>query len=400
MFAELDGVLAAAPPSCRRPALWDSPLVLVSSRRSSPKPQPRRAERSRRPPSLRVYLGRQLPALTRMTWGYRVFDAASPRRPAHRGLFVSWAPFSRRTETLARWFDLDTVYVRAPWFNRPLLAPLRYSAQILRTYLLLVAASPDEVWVMDPPAPAVLTTWLYCWRRGIPLVVDMHTIGFYAPRWRIFRPLEMPALRYAARNVVTNSQLASRVVSWGCRAAILTDPLPKPPDVSDVRPEPGSVTVIATFSDDEPIAQLPLVAQALPQMKLYVTGRPRGDVATWPRNLIATGFVGDTEFWMRLAASEVILVLTTRPNTLLSGGYEALSLGKPLVISDQLVLRDYFGDAAVYVDASAEGIATGVLEAFRRAPELAQRSVALARLRETEWSEAARRLRAAILGHS
>lgn len=323
-------------------------------------------------------------------------DVPSTEPSVRRGLFISWAPFSRRTETLARRLDLDCVQVKAPWFKRPLFAPLKYPAQIVRTWRTLAATRPAEVWVMDPPAPAVLTAWLYCYRRRLPLVVDMHTVGFYDPKWRLLRRLELPALRYAACNVVTNEDLAARVRAWGCRTAILTDPLPDPPDAGDVRPEAGSATIIATFSEDEPIDRLPAVARALPDVKLYVTGRPRTDVHAWPSNLVATGFVSDAEFWRRLRASDAVVVLTARPNTLLSGGYEALSLGKPLVVSDQVVLRDYFGDAAVYVDDDAESIAAGIREALDHGDELAATSAALAELREAEWASAARRLCAAV----
>lgn len=323
---------------------------------------------------------------------------ASQRDPRSRGLFISWAPFSRRTQSLAARFGLEWVQVQAPWFKRPLYAPLKYPVQVLRTWRLLNSRDPAEVWVMDPPAPAVLIAWLYCRRRRRALVVDMHTVGFYDPKWRALRCVEMPALREAASNVVTNAELAARVRAWGCPVAVLTDPLPVPPDLSDVEPEPGTATVIATFSEDEPIGLLPQVASALREVRFFVTGRPRIDTTTWPENLVATGFLGDADFWRRLAASDVIVVLTTRPNTLLSGGYEALSLGRPLVVSDHSVLREYFADAAVYVRGDAAGIAAGVREALARSTELAERSAALAARREAEWVDAAERLLAVVRG--
>ena len=251
---------------------------------------------------------------------------------------------------------------------------------------------------MDPPVPAVLTAWLYCRRRSRPLVVDMHTVGFYDPKWRALRRLEMPALRQAASNVVTNAELAGRVRAWGCPVAILTDPLPMPPDLSGVEPEPGTATIIATFSKDEPITLLPEVASALRDVRFFVTGRPRLDTTTWPANLVATGFLSDTDFWRRLAASAVIVVLTKRPNTLLSGAYEALSLRSPLVVSDHAVLREYFEDAVVYVHDDVAGIAAGVREALARTAELAERSAALAARREAEWASTAERLLAVVRG--
>ena len=132
--------------------------------------------------------------------------------------------------------------------------------------------------------------------------------------------------------------------------------------------EPGLVTVVATYSKDEPLGILPAVAERLPDVRFAVTGAPRGDLGGWPANLTATGFLSDDDYWRQLARSAAIVVLTTRPATLLSGGYEAMAVGRPLVISDHGVLRDYFADAAVYT-----GAASGPLsEAVSRA--LAQRT--------------------------
>ena len=74
-----------------------------------------------------------------------------------------------------------------------------------------------------------------------------------------------------------------------------------------------------------------------------MTGAPRGDLGRWPANLTATGFLSDDDYWRQLRVRPSIVVLTTRPATLLSGGYEAMAVGRPLVISDHGVLRDYFG---------------------------------------------------------
>lgn len=307
-------------------------------------------------------------------------------------MFVSWAPFSRRTQTLSRRLGLDAVHVQAPGFKRPLYAPLKYPIQLLRTAVLLARRRPRQVWVMDPPAPAVMLAWLHCRRHGTPLVVDMHTVGFYDRKWRLLRPLEAPALRAAAACVVTNDELARTVRGWGGRAVVLRDPLPDPPDVSAVALEPRSVCVIATFSDDEPIDELPALASLLPDVTIYVTGRPRVSTSSWPHNLTATGLLDDAAFWRRLAASSVVAVFTRRPNTLLSGGYEALSLGKPLVVSDHAVLREYFEDAAVFVASTAADMAAGLREALERALELTERSATLARRREAQWASTADRV--------
>jgi glycosyltransferase involved in cell wall biosynthesis len=313
-----------------------------------------------------------------------------------RGLFLSWAPFSRRCETLAQRFDLELRFISTPWPKRPLTVPLKYPWQTAATVRTLLARAHDELWVMDPPTPAVLLVGLAARLRRRPLVVDMHTVAFTALAWRLLRALERPLLRRAAAVVVTNEELAAQVRSWGARAFVLPDPLPEPPADLATTGERREVTVIATFSKDEPLWLLPEVARRRPDLRLAVTGAARGDLSTWPPNLRATGFLSERAFWEQLERSSAIVVLTTRAATLLSGGYEALVLARPLVTSDHAALREYFGDAAVYADDDVDSLTAALSEALDRGEELAVRLRGLARRRATEWERAAAGLRAAV----
>ncbi len=318
------------------------------------------------------------------------------------GVFVSWAPFSRRTETLAQAFDLDLTFLKTPWPKRPWTTPVKYPWQAVRTVRELDARDPGELWVMDPPSLLVAIAGGWAGRHRAPLVVDMHTVAFFAREWRYLRPLEAPALRAAAAVVVTNEGLAREVRGWGARAFVLPDPLPAvPAGVGGLADpvDPGLVTVVATYSKDEPLELLPAVAESLPQLRFAVTGAPRGDLGRWPANLTPTGFLSDREYWRQLARSAVVVVLTTRPATLLSGGYEAVALGRPLVTSDHAVLRDYFGQAALYAPADSRQLSAAVGEAVARGSELAEGIVALRAVREAGWDRAAARLRA-VLGRA
>jgi glycosyltransferase involved in cell wall biosynthesis len=318
---------------------------------------------------------------------------------AETSVFVTWAPFSRRTETLADRRGMTVLQVGAPWFKRPWAAPLKYPLQMIRTVRALRRLRPSQVWVMDPPLPAVAVAWAYARRRSLPLVVDIHSVGFYGAKWRSLRPLEKPLLRYAAAVIVTNEELAARVREWGATPVVLPDPLPDPP-LSARRQEvdDSMITVVATYSEDEPIDALPEVARRLADVTIHVTGRPRVPTERWPRNLRATGFLQDGEYWDLLARSAAVVVLTTRPNTLLSGAYEALSLQRPLVVSDHEVLRRYHADAAVYVNAKAESIADGIGMALSDTERLSEASRALATRRDAEWAGSARVLDGLLSG--
>jgi glycosyltransferase involved in cell wall biosynthesis len=313
------------------------------------------------------------------------------------GLFLSWAPFSRRTETLAAAFGLDARFVTTPWPKRPWTVPLKYPWQTGATAAVLATADVGELWVMDPPLPAVATVAAAARLRRAPLVVDMHTVAFYAREWRLLRPLELPLLRRASAVLVTNESLAGQVRGWGAPAFVLPDPLPFVPAGVDASAlEPDLVTVVATYSKDEPIEILPTVARALPEARIAVTGRARGDLSGWPPNLRPTGFLEDIEYWRQLARSAVVVVLTTRPETLLSGGYEALAVGRPLVTSDHAVLREYFGDAALYARDGHGSLEVALRVALDAQAEYAARAASLADTRRAEWTAAADTLRSRL----
>jgi glycosyltransferase involved in cell wall biosynthesis len=307
-------------------------------------------------------------------------------------LFLSWAPFSRRTQTLAAAFGLEVRFLPTPWPKRPLTTPLKYPWQAAATAAEVYRRRPAELWVMDPPTPLVVIGGLYAWRAGVPLVVDMHTVAFTAPEWRLLRPAELPFLRRAAAVVVSNDELAAQVESWGCRAVVLPDAVPTAPAPEAAAVEPGLVTVVATYSADEPLHLLPGVAARLPDVRFAVTGAPRGDLRAWPANLRPTGFLDEHAYWALLRRSAAVMVLTTRPATLLSGGYEALAVGRPLVTSDHAALRGYFGDAALYAAAGEASLAEAVRAALDDAPRRAARLHALRDVRRTQWRQAADRL--------
>ena len=223
----------------------------------------------------------------------------------------------------------------------------------------------------------------------------MHTVAFTALAWRLLRAFERPVLRQARAVVVTNEELAARVRSWGARAFVLPDPLPEPPPDLPAAHEREEVTIVATYSKDEPLWLLPDVARRRPDLRLRSRGSPRRPVG------LAGEPAGDRvsrerAYWEQLKRSAAVVVLTTRSATLLSGGYEALVLGRPLVTSDHAVLREYFGDAAVYADADVESLTMALSDALDRGEELVARLRALATRRAAEWERDAARLLAAV----
>jgi hypothetical protein len=66
------------------------------------------------------------------------------------------------------------------------------------------------------------------------------------------------------------------------------------------------------------------------------------------------------QFLALLRGVDAIIVLTTRDHTLLSGAWEAVSLGIPLIVSDWPILRDQFFMGTIHIPNTVAGLCDGV----------------------------------------
>jgi glycosyltransferase involved in cell wall biosynthesis len=104
-----------------------------------------------------------------------------------------------------------------------------------------------------------------------------------------------------------------------------------------------------------------------------------------PGNVTFTGYLSEPSYQSLLASCDVILALTTAANTLLCGAYEAVALAKPLVMSEQKVMTDYFYKGCVTACNTPRELAAAVERALANAPRLTAESRELAKELEESW---------------
>jgi hypothetical protein len=97
-----------------------------------------------------------------------------------------------------------------------------------------------------------------------------------------------------------------------------------------------------------------------------------------PANAVFTGFLPYPEFLGELMAANVAAAFSTDPQIMNRAAFEAVGLGRPLVLSDLPALRDRFGEAALLAPNRPPEMAEALREALGRQRELAGRSAALA----------------------
>jgi glycosyltransferase involved in cell wall biosynthesis len=288
----------------------------------------------------------------------------TPARRRPEGLVIAWMPTSRRSATIAERLGYELVLIGRSGFRRPWSAPLAYMGSSLRMVAALVRRRPRAAIIIAPPFLAPLLAWPFLAVLRAPFAIDVHSGALLDRRWR----WSVGALAWVARHsvgaVVTLRSLQALLAERGVTSVIVPDPLP---DLGGPAMAAGgasedtdvaTVVAICGWAPDEPLQSLVAAAAGRP-WRLVLTGSPR-QALDLPPHVELAGFLADDAYVARLRKAAAIVVLTTREDTLLSGAWEALAAGRPLVLSGTTALRETFGDGPAYVGDDPASIAAGI----------------------------------------
>jgi len=284
---------------------------------------------------------------------------------------------------------------------------LRYPLSAFRTVRLLRACRGKDVFVQNPSMVLAALAGILKRPLGYRLVVDRHSnFGFLSGgnsglKRRLSDLLSDFTLRRADATVVTNPELAAFVEKRGGRPFVLPDPFPEIPAHALEAPgfpaprgadAPREILFVSSWAFDEPIEQAIEACRALRgRVIVRITGRPKPAYARLlqgaPDNFVPTGFIPDSQYFALMARCDAVLAVTTRPCTLVCGAYEALALGKPLILGDSDALRDYFDDGAVYTDATVPGLIRSLEAVCADLPALRDGARRLYRKRHAQWQD-------------
>lgn len=259
----------------------------------------------------------------------------------HNVLFISWAEDCSRSDNIARQLGGKSVMVySAEWGSRYATILAKYASQSWKTLQLLRKTRPSVVFVMTPPTVACAPVWLYGRFTGTPFIIDAHSGAFLLPRWKRVLFLHRFFSRRALSTLITNPVLDATVRSWGARTTIVPDvPVQLPAARSWPTHSPRNITLVCTFSTDEPVDVFFEAARVVPDVQFFVTGDPSTAdpalLARKPQNVTLTGFIPRADYAGLLLASDAVMTMTTRDNTMQRGAYEAIYAGKPVITANQ-----------------------------------------------------------------
>lgn len=271
-------------------------------------------------------------------------------------LAVSWFEH-RRTRELCTGLGIELVLIETTYRGLR-----RYLLLTARTIALLVRQRPGVLLAQNPSLILGALCVVLRGALGYRLIVDAHNEAVEPHEnpqpW--IRWLSRWVIRRADLTIVTNRQLAELVRKQQGKPFVLPDRIPAPaPGV--VRPLGAgfNVVLIATFARDEPIAEIFEAARG-GELELFVTGNPqklRADVAARaPPNVRFTGFLAEADYWSLLRAADAVVDLTLKPDCLVCGAYEALAVGKPMLLSNNSASVELFGEGALFTDNTVEDI--------------------------------------------
>lgn len=307
---------------------------------------------------------------------------------------LTWDPVCQRSVSIAEQLGkpLHTVHYLA--YRKPAVAPIKYPLQFAKTLQLLRRLAPAVTMVSNPPPFAALTAWMHHRAHGGRFVLDAHTGVFLEPKWKPFAPLNRFLMRRAALTLVTNEGLCDVVRAWGGRPFVLPDPLPRLSHATAPFPfEPGRFNISAVFSfyEDEPVDEFLAVRRLPPDMRIFVTGNSARVARTareaLPPAIQLTGFLSRDRYDALIGQCDAVLVLCTRPHTMLCGAYEAAAAGKPLITSESAAMRSEFRLGTIFVENTTRSIEDGLREMRDRHAALAREMRDLVEGMRVSWRQ-------------
>jgi glycosyltransferase involved in cell wall biosynthesis len=301
-------------------------------------------------------------------------------------------------------------------FRKKIYSPLKYPLLFAKTLKLLRKENPDIVINQIPPIFCAISVLAYRKffqgkKKKCSMIIDAHTGAFNRP-WTFLKPLNKLAMRKADLVIVTNNDLKTKVMKdYSVDSRVLED---KVPDFSvlpiptykekDDSPYSFSVAFICSFAYDEPLENVIQAAVALPETRFFITGdHSKMDsikklaLDNKPDNVVFTGFVSYGDYVSLLCHVDAVIVLTNRDKTMLSGAFEALAAGKPLITSNWNCLTQYYSKGAICTDNSTSQIREAIQTVQRKRAQLEKEMIQLKEERVKEWDQRFYHLKESIL---
>jgi glycosyltransferase involved in cell wall biosynthesis len=255
----------------------------------------------------------------------------------------------------------------------------RYPVLLATTIHLIVKAKPSIIFAQNPSIVLAGLTVFLGKLLGIPVVIDAHNAGIF-PLEATSEPLNRVAAfinNLAKIVIVSNDKLKDYVESRGGVAFVVPDPVPEIScsQIKWLSKDDFNIVYVCSWAEDEPYEEvIQMAADLKPSIKIHMTGNSKGRESRsgieLPENVILTGFLSNTDYDALLCSCDAVMVLTKREDCLVCGAYEAVAVGKPMILSDTTALKAFFYDGSVYADNTISGLQESIISLMQQYDKL------------------------------
>jgi glycosyltransferase involved in cell wall biosynthesis len=292
------------------------------------------------------------------------------------GLFVSWLHFQRRSQSVAKLYNMPIKYFHYNWEEKhKAFKAFSYILKFIHTFLYLMKKRPEIVIVQLAPTPPLYVVAFYAMLTNAKYISDCHNTMIYDGHW-IKWPLAKVLLRRSSMVLVHNPEVKQQALAIGVESFICMDP---PPNILvneqiekvagiNIKQQKYVLLPCNMAADDEPTEEFFNAAKQLSDIQFVLTGFlekvPEHKRKLAPSNIQYTGFLEEDEFNALYKNAFLAIVLSTREGTQPSGASEAIALGVPLIVTDLVTTRRLYKNTVVFTQNTSEDLVKAIKEAF------------------------------------
>jgi glycosyltransferase involved in cell wall biosynthesis len=316
-------------------------------------------------------------------------------------LWITWEAH-RRTREISQALGIELVEL-----NSRLPRILKHPFFLWKTTRALMSRRPRALLIQCPSL--ILAAWVLLWKKmfGYRLAVDAHNEAVSPMKHPRTTAILRLLHREADVTLVTNESLQRIVEAHGGRCFVLPDKIPCLTQGAETPAKEGPplIVFICSFAEDEPYEEVIEAGRILGHdFSIHITGNPRKLKKkirqNLPANIRLTGYLPEKAYLDLMRRADVLMDLTTREDCLVCGAYEAVALGKPLVLSDTKALRSYFHQGAVFTQNDRKSLSQSIEEAWRDRQKLKREMSLLKAELDADGAVRRERLLPLLLGRS
>jgi glycosyltransferase involved in cell wall biosynthesis len=194
-------------------------------------------------------------------------------------------------------------------------------------------------------------------------------------------------IKHINLNLVHNDSILKRECLRNSHTIVLEPKIPYKP-TAHCQNQLLNIVVVCGYGKDEPINEILKATHLITDVNFYLTGKS-SKLKNVPlnKNVQLTGYLKDSGYENLLRTADIIMVLTTRPDTVLSGAYDSVGLEKPLITSDTATLRKYFYKGTIITENNAKSIADAINQARKNLDKLHTEMESLRKEKELTWQK-------------